>query len=150
MRTDRMLKLAEFLENIPGENNTFYMNTWRRPNGEMKHPCGTAACIGGWAEVLFDREGFEGPKDFEERLRQVSRVDRGLNPPEWMGQADDLLGLTYRESQYLFYTERSSQGLKDVTAEMAANVLRDAVRTGDFQWPADDKTLRELMEEVPS
>ncbi len=60
---DRVIQLRDFLETLPDERfNIAY--AWTGPGGtwgtyeQVKaNECGTAACISGWAQVLFPREG---------------------------------------------------------------------------------------------
>lgn len=56
MNTDRLLKLADFLENsVPPER--FDMEEWGS-QGFCKTDCKTAGCAAGWAGILFENEGF--------------------------------------------------------------------------------------------
>lgn len=84
MRKDRLLKLAEVLDQVPNEN--FRMEWWltdlrgrkpsfknlERPNGENTPvTCGTAACALGWACFIpeFKEAGlkFTGERDYQPR-----------------------------------------------------------------------------------
>lgn len=53
---DRVIRLRDFLAELPDER--FDMGTWGAYDvgtKKLQHDCGTAACIGGWAERLFGR-----------------------------------------------------------------------------------------------
>lgn len=64
--------------------------------------CGTTACIGGWAETL------------------------------WKGEsADDSLGLTYEQSEALFFMENTSVGMSDVTIPMAVAAIQSMLDNPD-------------------
>jgi hypothetical protein len=52
MHTERLLKLADFLETVPPDK--FDMNGWGREDD-----CGFAGCAIGWAGKLFDGKGLE-------------------------------------------------------------------------------------------
>ena len=111
MNRERILKVADFLEALPPER--FDPDFWFKYQGPSipnertyvrDHPCGTAACIGGWTEILFD--------------------------PEGNGDAEDLLGLTTEQADALFFDIVEH----DPSPAQAAAVLRRLAETGEVVW----------------
>ena len=68
METERLLKLADFIEEVVPENR-FDMHHFLGTNDDFPeediHPdqleaeCGTSACAAGWATLLFKKEGLK-------------------------------------------------------------------------------------------
>jgi hypothetical protein len=55
MHTERLLKLADFLDTL--DENRFNLRGWVSEDFEP-NKCGTVACACGWAGVIFADEGF--------------------------------------------------------------------------------------------
>lgn len=91
---------------------------------QMRHNCGTAACIGGWAETLFVAS----------------------QPEDRIGEADDelvheALGITLEQANDLFFPY---QQLRDadmetdynsLTQRQAVEVLDHLIATDSVDWP---------------
>ena len=96
----------------------------RPTRSQVKHDCGTAACIGGWAEALFT----EGPE--HEKV--------GFTPD---GIVRDALGLTEAQADSLFFpsTDLRRTGIyslySDLTQAQAVRVLDHLITTGEVNWP---------------
>jgi hypothetical protein len=95
---ERLEYLRDFLRVLPPER--FDMSEAR----VVDRGCGTVACIGGWAKVLFGLSGF------------LSEVGAGL-------------GLTEQKADELFIWVTGHRYV-DVTPQMAALVIDNAIRTG--------------------
>lgn len=114
MNVERMLQLADILENdkpvmYRGKPVKFRMEVW-----DYDTTCGTACCIGGFAEILWG----EGPlcNEFDPK------------------GAATLLGLDREQASNLFYGgihEWWGVGLSEVTPEIAAKGIRRMVAGDD-------------------
>ena len=91
---------------------------------QMQHNCGTAACIGGWAETLF-----------------VAK-----EPTDFIGAGSDTLtiealGITAEQAEELFFPhyQLSEAGLdasySQLTQRQAVEVLDHLIETGQVDWP---------------
>jgi hypothetical protein len=98
---DRMIRLRDFLATLPDKQ--FNMGVWSR-----QLSCGTAACIGGWAEHLIF-----GEIDSERSERTVAAA----------------LGLSREQESELFYPDSYNR----TTAE-AVRVLDYYLATGEIRW----------------
>lgn len=77
-----------------------------------KTECGTTCCVAGWACILSGYEPvFEGPGKFE-ISSMVQKDGQHFRIPK---KATDLLGLTWEESEELFYSpeEKAKRILKE-------------------------------------
>lgn len=135
LNIERLTVLRDVIANLPPSR--FKMSTWvdvideeeddRDSNeltaGDIKHDCGTCACIGGWTDALF-RE----PKD---RPMQHSTLDTGK-----------LLGLTGGQTYELF-TPKGVAWI-EVTQEKAAEVLTRLIETGRVDWSNSQPDFTEV------
>ena len=113
VHVENILKVAEFIENLPTQNETtvFDYNRWGRTPIKafsMRHvyaeaDCGTVACIAGVCGAM------------------------------WPGVcADESLGLNTVQGRQLFMPKGYSDS--DVTSKQAARVLRHLAITGEVDW----------------
>lgn len=126
MNVERITQLADFIEKLPPKR--FEISTWASPVddhskslktvGELKHNCGTCACIGGWAEALFN------PDDHAFNMSGDSAL--------LIENARQLLDLDDETADALFMPSASWD---QVTREMAAATLRNLALTGEVVWP---------------
>lgn len=102
---DRLIQLRDHLKVIPAEH--FDMRHWT---------CGTAACIGGWADKLF----FAG---------------NGAVPSR---KVSETLGLTDDQGNTLFFLEDTADHVSfdSITREVAVAVLDGILETGKVDWSA--------------
>lgn len=99
-------------------------------------PCGTAACIAGWATFLAPRSEW-----YTFDSRNGSLVD-------WSATAQHWLGLEHHIADSLFTMESSDYCLHEATREDAVKVLYNLSKTGMVNWdvvieqrlmPSDDE-----------
>jgi|SRR6185437_12340722 len=97
---------------IDGKKVGFNMNYWidRAPRSQDRsgHNCGTVACLGGWTDILFNRDG------------------AAIN-------TRDCLGLNYNQGIDLFYPS-VSKGWGNITLPEAITTLKKLLRTGKVDW----------------
>ena len=132
MNTDRILILANFIESLPDER--LDMHLWASDGDDenldqatatVLHNCGTAACIGGWTEALFNPDALQ------------FRGTRGLWSPDAplpKDSAGTLLGLTVAQAHDLFMPPHTSGAWSDITPAIAADTLRRLAETGQVEW----------------
>ena len=114
MRKGRIFRLARVIEQ---QENTTYASAHGFYMGTCQHPCGTPACISGWAQHMW-------PTANDKPLAEIL----GLTDTQ---QANRLIvpmssGTAYFSAQP---GERSH-----ITSKHAAAVLRHLARTGDVDW----------------
>lgn len=121
METERLLRLADFLETVPPSK--FDMGRWLSRGGqphELQEECGTSACAGGWACVLFQDEGLKWEQDgswgFMPTYDDMTGSD-GL--ARFFGLADEA-GSATDEANDLF-------GIEPRTPTEEANLIRQLV-----------------------
>ena len=102
---ERLEYLRDFLRRLPKAR--FDMGNWPEPSYTR---CGTAACIGGWADALFQP---------------------GITLPG-LAETSDLLGLSGLQLNALCFPERFCHG--EVTPAEAADVLTHLINTGEVNW----------------
>lgn len=127
MNKEAMLKVAEAIEqrSIPGLG--FDMRSY-----VQKHPCGTTACLAGWAVAVLG-----GLKKWEElKPVQVGPNGQGF----YWEKARELFDLSEEEADELFLDNSGQASSRQKGVEM----LRYAVETGSCVWP---KELIEFPEE---
>lgn len=119
MNVERIRELADVIEKQPHApsfgREGFCMDTWQ-------HPCGTPACIGGWAAFASGKS-----------------LIHGLI---W-NDAQDHLGLSDDQSGDLFYPNNYEGEWSDITPAHAAAVLRNLAETGQVDWsvsPSGDRS----------
>lgn len=98
---------------------------------EVRHNCGTTACIAGWAEALFTNS----------------------NCISHDGEATRLLGLSHVAASLLFYANADNEddGAEtywDATPQQAANVLDHLIRTGEVDWSKADGSAEGVAPQV--
>lgn len=139
MNKERLLQLADHLEK-PHVAKHFNMNysfahlgshsiSYDQPAKDFIEDCGSVACIGGWAFVLF------APDTISDYISA--------------GAAGELLDITYEEANALFYYNTDSH----TTPKQAASVVRVFVETESVEevhraWNAIDKSIAEEDEQI--
>lgn len=147
MNTERLHKLADLLDAHAaleeGSNVElgFNMITWgaRCSVDKGGHPCGTAACIAGWAAAYF---GYAGRAEKFDIKRALNLAEH-FNGDVISGMAP-VLGLTLRQARALFLPntpghQRLSERLSlmeslSITPSEAAVTLRKLAETGEVDW----------------
>ena len=109
MNTERILELADLIEQLPEEK--YDQTTW-------KHDCGSPACIAGWTVFKFH----EYPDELE-----------AMPGDEVTITAKCLLGLDWDTAENLFKANPLGS-VFDVTTTEAAACLRHLAETGKVQW----------------
>ena len=124
MNKERILEIADLIE-TGHERMVFDMEVF----GD-EHPCGTAACIAGWAVARF------GENDDAEEIDHR----RPLGDAVFDG-AQSVLGLSFPEAHQLFAPNERRDGvsMSDVTASHAVRTLRHLAETGEVDWRATMK-----------
>lgn len=120
MNTDRILTLARAIDNnvavYEGQLVDFNMDEWITPmedvEGRRAPKCGTAACIGGHAEILFNPSNIGG----------------------FVDNAAELLGLDHDTADALFFPVYYKRRWDRITRAKAARVLRHLAKTGNVDW----------------
>jgi len=116
MNKERILDLADIIENDRLPLVRFDINWWARREYESPHECGTIACIAGYAVAAA----------YGNRIAKHFKTDVG-------GEARRILGLTVDEARELF-----SDGWRTLkprpTNKQAARVLRHLAATGKVDW----------------
>lgn len=128
----RMLLLYE-IQNSP----SFEMSAWIHTPyyaDKIKHVCGTAACIGGHAAVMFDE--LEGKSN-------IGKED-GADywPATLRAEVQEKLGLDFSQAQKLFYpnTKRAffqvenKKSKRFITKAHAVAVLKNWIKTNKIEW----------------
>ena len=120
MNKERILEIADLIE-AGHEGMVFDMTTF----GD-EHPCGTAACIAGWAVVRFGENG------------GAPNVAWQIEGPDVFSGALSVLGLSFPEAQRLFTPNERRDGVDmwEVTASHAVRTLRHLAKTGKVDWCA--------------
>ena len=102
---------------IKDEQNYFNMCWFSQCTEE--HPCGTAACIGGWAADIMLRDRGEKPDD--ESIESVLTEDMA-----------DFFGIDEKNADELFFP--AHKDLLDITREEAIATLEDLKATDKVEW----------------
>lgn len=154
MNKERILELAEFLENLPQDQ--FDMQTWvkdkRSHQGDLyfkqyftgsfdANNCNTVCCIAGWTVGLFNGTGYI-----------ETNTTRGVFTDTIVKEATKLLDLTRSQAVDLFYSNPDSiwdlyaneldldqdmDGLYVINNKHAAHVLKDIVSGKVKQFELD-------------
>lgn len=120
----RLLRLRNFLAKLPEDN--FSMRTWAAEDDDLarhlldpftdtfRHGCGTACCIGGWAEILFGK--------FDDQADDYEIV------------AGALIGLDRFQSRQMFMMYGTAYNYHHVELADAVAVLDHYIATGVIDW----------------
>ncbi len=156
MHVERIRRLADHLESLPDTHqlsmsrivetgsfaSTFNMH-------RFVHPCGTAACIGGWAvnQMLCDVGLKRKVINQHEKVAHTAQLYLGLD----LEKANELFA---PRNDHASYRETNAEGYKFITAKRAATVLRHLADTGEVDWSATEEVdetvvaIDELIAEV--
>jgi hypothetical protein len=142
---DRLLAVADAVETSPTFDMTRIFWGWNGRGTGGGHPCGTAACIAGHAEVLRLGKRLVTPDDYRDPVVS-DRFSEWENARQWLGlsvlQADELFMPVSSEYYDDFDDEwpnRIDQDLDyerdEITGAHAARVIREFVATeGPIVW----------------
>lgn len=137
--------LKRIKRHILAKPERFDMQDWGRPN-DGETPCGTAACIAGWAVILsskdpqkFYRAAKLDQKDIDKGVDDTrpSRLAKLLHGPNnsAFDKAQKLLGLSDEQAGDLFYQGRWPEqfrgGLHSNLAKRAAKRIDHLIETGE-------------------
>lgn len=105
---ERLMRLRDHIAGLPPE--MFDVDEWPSFHAMMHAGCGTAACIGGWAQALYHAR---------------THADIG-----------DILGLTRDQVSRLFYPHElpDDYDWSDITPTQAVRVLDHLLTTEDVDW----------------
>lgn len=142
MNRDNLIRLIDHLERTP--DPAFKMLGWIENEGSFdpyalimhvgrakalienqekadpkSHPCGTVACIGGYAAILSASEGKVASGGGGWRVESLGC--------EWLGLSDT-------DSMRLFYGEGYRYGMGSITKKRAIAVLKHFLDTGKINW----------------
>lgn len=118
MNVENFKRLREHVANNPD----FYMDAFR-------HPCGSAACIVGSAEVLMLSEGYVT----DDRYWSIK------NEPLYVARTDmcEWLGVTYGQYEHLMTGNFSVRGMSEISKQEAVDFLDRCIEAGHYimEWP---------------
>lgn len=144
MNKKRLLKLADFVE-ANAVDNTFNMTSYfsrgvTKPE-DLRHNCGTTACLAGWGCLVpeFKQAGYHA------QLYDLNMPHLGI-VPVYMGRTmfdalQDFFDLSYTASLYLFgeYADADETvSREEEGVEQAVARIRDFVATGELKWDDSD------------
>jgi len=131
---------------------TFQYQDWffmRKPHDTVadvvKHPCGTAGCVGGWGCVLaiYDK----APNTV------VCKKDPEFHGPDEVGRikniffknsvANKFFGITEKQGEYLYYGEWHGKATDATTKDVLAK-LKNIIKTGKVINPKFDAPYQNL------
>lgn len=116
----RLIRALEGTEKLPGLK--FNMSAFC----DLRHDCGTVACIGGTAAIL--AKGYKA----------APRSNRVVNDIDFTAQTigRDWLGLDEERAHRLFFASNRPWQIKfhSITAEQAVEVLKKLLKTGSVDW----------------
>lgn len=135
--------IAQF-ENPGTARVGFDMGTWfgfpAEENLTESDPlCGTTACLAGHAVILFGQVSLE---DLEEGINPESSSNFTLTQESWQVPGAEVLGLTYEQSELIFFQGRWPRDLWDLPPQQGAirvlgGLLDGTLGQGDRQgFPA--------------
>lgn len=122
INTDNINRVIDRIEREP--DHRFDMAQW----------CGTAACIGGWCEILLHEDAANRmlPSTASNLDAAKDALVKKLDQPVLIDdeQVHEFLGITFDEAEELFYPGAFFQKTKPVALECLRH-LRD---TGEIDW----------------
>lgn len=130
LRADLLLRLADHVEKMPKGSFDdsvpgFNMRSWNNCVAQLPDgSCGTASCLGGTAEVLFENE-MPGTVDVPDAYQILSTLGGKVYAKP---DTSD-----YKTLRNLFYP-KSNAGAWNATPAQAAAVVRYLVESGVVDW----------------
>jgi hypothetical protein len=123
MNVENILRLADAIEKRSIAGLGFNMMNWIDTTlpDVAGHPCGTAACIAGWAYIL-----------------NTGRMQEHSDEPLWV-TAQKLLGLDVEDADNLF-EPGNPDTWADITDQQAVRTLRHLAATGEVNWNLPETT----------
>lgn len=105
----RLLKLAEFLENLPTKKFNFGEIVEKF---DQKNKCGTICCAVGWCPTVFPRDWtwvkdkYDPTKAWAYLKSEINANIEGLKYLDWSESASKFFGISLYEADDLFYPNR--------------------------------------------
>ena len=99
-------------------------NNSRFMMADFRHPCGSAACIIGSAEVLMFSQGYRSDDSYPYHGGTVRRLNR-TDICEW-------LGITTRQYEHLYSGSFSTEYINSLTKEDAVAFLDRCIEQGEY------------------
>jgi hypothetical protein len=136
MNTDRLLKLADFLDKLPPERFDIYDWVGSDFRGDVDLSCGTTACAIGWATTIpeFRQLGLSlniQANCYSHRIIATPVLDLGGGITlHGFDAAGHLFDITREDAYYLFDTGQVDSLPRDATPADVANRIREFVKTG--------------------
>jgi hypothetical protein len=97
--------LRKVKKHILAEPRRLEMNNWAVNVDEEEAPCGTQACIAGWAVILG-----KGLTNNKKREKYIDRANTHYSMNFWHNTARKLLGLTQDQAYNLFQIHTNQRG----------------------------------------
>ena len=148
MNKERLLKLADFVEANAVDNNfnmTSYFSRGVTKPEDLRHNCGTTACLAGWGCLVpeFRQAGYRA------ELYDLQRPQLGI-VPVYMGRTmfdalQDFFDLSYTASLYLFgeYADADETiSREEEGVEQAVARIRKFVATNSVAWEEPELTKK--------
>jgi hypothetical protein len=117
MRADRLLKLADFLENKVTDRQFDLNDFWKNS------PCGSVGCALGWGGVCF-----KGDPDVELETNVISENEDDEIVEYSIYNEQRFFDIGYEASQYLFYGDSPYKW--DITRLQEVQLIRNFVLHG--------------------
>ena len=99
----------------------------------LRHDCGTCACIGGWAEILFSPPNTTLYKHHGQITQRLSNSPPSDELRETSHSVAELLGISYSEADYLCYPPNYGNSHLYPKQRVAETLTRLA-ETGEVEW----------------
>jgi hypothetical protein len=134
---DRLLLLADFLDQLPPERFDFRHWVGSDWEGDPELSCGTTACALGWATTIpeFRKLGLSMCKPREEDLRGY--VTLNGRQDSWAA-GKEIFGIGAASFDYLFIPHGGEDGLEEeASAKQVAARIRRFVEVN--RWPNDER-----------
>lgn len=103
MQRKKLLKLADFLENVVTDSR-FDLGKWQGFGDRTKHQCKTVACAFGWCPTVWPRSGLKN-HSFGVTYEPNKKTSDYCSNFE---AAARFFGITLEQSRYLFSSEKYS------------------------------------------
>jgi hypothetical protein len=108
-------ELAVILDGLDNDDPNLELGfdmAFYKPTDETTHPCGSACCIGGWANLL-KKDTFNDNSEIEEVLMSISNLE-------------------YKTANNLCFNMNAMD--RNPTPQQGAQAIRNAIEFGDPKW----------------
>lgn len=143
MNSERLGKLTDFLLTVPEKQ--FNLSNWASSGDLSEKNCNTVGCAGGWATVLFKKDGLELVDNDFTRIPYI----KYKNYYGWAA-IEYFFDIEYDDAEYLFcansYNDRNKTTSKTVSERIKEFIrpLPLAMRNGKIS-ERDVESLREAV-----